>query len=90
MYILIPYYIHDKKLDIKLILITPIYLVCSVLTPYTLDGSLYIFRAFKSQAFKLSNIQELQPINFDTLEITKHYALDKAREHFPAVEIPEK
>lgn len=70
MYILIPYYIHDKKLDIKLILITPIYLVCSVLTPYTLDGSLYIFRAFKSQAFKLSNIQELQPINFDTLEIT--------------------
>lgn len=32
---------------------------------------------------------ELDPVQFDTLEITKHYALDKAREHFPAVEIPE-
>lgn len=33
---------------------------------------------------------EIDPVHFETLDKTQQYALDKARELFPAVEIPEK
>lgn len=42
-YVLIPYYINNKQLDWKLILATPIYILCSLCTPYGVDGSLYIY-----------------------------------------------
>lgn len=66
-YVLIPYYINNKQLDWKLILATPIYILCSLCTPYGVDGSLYIYNTFKSKAFTKCDIIELNPINITSI-----------------------
>lgn len=63
-FVMIPYLIQPKKpyIDWKLTAFTPFFMACSLLTPYGLDGSLYIVRTFMSDSFKLVNINELGPI----------------------------
>lgn len=62
--ILIPYYIDkDYYIDWKLVSITSIFILCSLCTPYTINGSLYIFRTFLSKTYSLFNIKELESTN---------------------------
>lgn len=63
-FILIPYYFYENyKIDWKLVLVTPAFMCCSLLTPYGLRGSLYILRTFNSGAYSLFNINELKCLN---------------------------
>lgn len=64
-FILIPYYISikTKQIDWKLIVFTPLYILCSILTPYGINGSLYIVNTFRSNAFKIVSINEIQPLS---------------------------
>ena len=63
-FVMVPYFIQLKKpyIDWKLILFTPFYIACSLLTPYGLDGSLYVYRTFKSHVFDFIHIEEIQPM----------------------------
>ena len=67
LFVLIPYYIDKKedklKLDWRLILISPVYLLCSLCTPYGIDGSTYIIKTFTTKAYSYFNIVEIQPLS---------------------------
>lgn len=69
MLIMIPYIIQLKKpyIDWKLVIFIPLFLICSLITPYGLDGSLYIVRTFISNSFKYVNIQEINSLNIISL-----------------------
>jgi len=63
--LLVPYYISPSSkyyIDDTLVSITPLFLLCSLCTPYGLDGSLYVFRTFQSKVYDLYNINELGPL----------------------------
>ena len=63
-FILVPYYFKDNyKIDWKLVIFTPLFILCSLVTPYGIDGSLYIVRTFQSNAYDLFNINELKNLN---------------------------
>lgn len=63
-FILAPYYfLENYKIDWKLVFITPVYLLCSLLTPYGLDGSLYVFKSLMSKSYKLIPIVELDHLD---------------------------
>lgn len=59
-------YLYDESnksyIDWKLFVFSPIYVLCSLCTPYGLNGALYIFNTFLSKTYKLYNINELAPI----------------------------
>lgn len=63
--IMVPYFYKKEKpfIDWTLIGFTPLFMACSLLTPYGIDGSLYIVRAFMSNAFNIISINELLPIS---------------------------
>ena len=66
--ILAPYYFNKNSnnktsIDLKLVFITPFLSLCSLCTPYGLDGFLYIFRTFLSKTYMLYTINELEPIS---------------------------
>ena len=64
--LLIPYYIDKNSncyIDDKLVFITPLFIACSLCTPYTIDGYLYIFRTFASKTYDIYNIVELNALN---------------------------
>ena len=48
------------KIDWKLSGITVLYLLCSLCTPYGLDGSLYIIRSLTCKAYKIIKIYEVR------------------------------
>ena len=63
-FVLIPYFINSTKnmkqcLDLKLMLITPIYVLCSFCTPYFADGAFYTIKTLLSDAYKIVPINEL-------------------------------
>lgn len=64
--IILPYY-FDKRtkwfIDWKLLLFTPFFIACTLLTPYGIDGSLYILRTFQSKTYDIINITELNRID---------------------------
>ena len=64
--VLLPYY-YNKKIDWKLIFISPLLLLCSLLTPYGIDGPLYIVKSFTSGAFDYFLVSELQSLNVTTV-----------------------
>lgn len=67
--LLVPYYIDSNNkyfLNVPVLVATPIYLLCSLCTPYGLDGSLYILRTFKSRTYELYAINELGPMTPDS------------------------
>lgn len=66
--VMIPYIIQPKKpyIDWKLVTFTPLFMACSLLTPYGIDGSLYIVRTFLANTYKIININELGPIGITT------------------------
>ncbi len=49
-------------IDWKVVFFTPIYLVCSLCTPYGLDGVLYVIRTLMSDVYKIIPIAEIKPI----------------------------
>lgn len=83
LYILIPYYFVQLKrpsnfkeflslFDWKLILATPVYLACSLCTPYGIKGSLYIVNTFRSKVYDNVPIKELssgQITNFTGIQM---------------------
>lgn len=66
--VLLPYIIILKKpyIDFKLLLACPVFLLCSLCTPYGLNGSLYIVKTFLSNSYDILPIQELQSIDIKT------------------------
>lgn len=61
--VLLPYYIDNKKIDLLLVGITPLYMLCSLCTPYGINGAIYVFNTFMSGVFSnLIKVQEIQPI----------------------------
>ena len=66
--ILLPYIIILKKpyVDFKLLLACPIFLLCSLCTPYGLNGSLYIVKTFLSNSYDILPIQELLNVDIKT------------------------
>lgn len=52
---------YKIRFDWKVIAFTPIYLACSLCTPYGIDGSLYIVRTFMSNTMDIVNITECRP-----------------------------
>lgn len=67
--LLVPYYIDTTNkyyIDIKTLVMTPLYMICSLCTPYGIDGSLYIIRTFQSGVYNLQLINELSPITADS------------------------
>ena len=52
-----------ELIDWKLVCFSVLFLLCSLLTPYGLDGALYIFKTFKSNTYDFISISELQPMN---------------------------
>lgn len=48
--------------DWALIGITPIFIACSLCTPYGIDGALYILRTFQSNTYEAINISEIDSI----------------------------
>lgn len=63
--VMVPYFYKKEKpfLDWTLICFTPLFMACSLLTPYGIDGSLYIVKTFTSNAFNVISINELLPIS---------------------------
>lgn len=52
-----------ELIDWKLVCFSALFLPCSLLTPYGLDGALYIFKTFKSNTYDFISISELQPMH---------------------------
>lgn len=72
-FILAPYYvisIRNKKLDWTLIWFTPFYILCSLLTPYGINGFTYIYKALSSDTFDLVNIIEIRPLSYKNIMFT--------------------
>ena len=83
LFILIPYYFIQLKkpsnfkeflslFDWKLVLMTPVYLACSLCTPYGIKGSLYIVNTFRSKVYDRIPIKELSSgkiTNFTGIEM---------------------
>lgn len=77
-FILAPYYIKELRkpvnfkdfitiFDWKLIFITPLYITCSLCTPYGIKGFMYIVNTFRSKTYDIITISELtsmSPISF--------------------------
>lgn len=67
-FIMIPYFYEEvegkKGIDWKLTCFTPLFMACSLLTPYGLDGSLYIVRTFMSKTYDIVGINEILPVSF--------------------------
>lgn len=68
-FVIIPFYIDIDKskhilkcIDWKLVWFSFLFLLCSLCTPYGLDGSLYVVKALFSDGFKYIGIKELQPL----------------------------
>lgn len=75
-FIIIPFYITErKKIDWKLVLVTPLYVACSLCTPYFIDGSLYIFKSYLSNTFEYVKILELEPLKLTTFSGIKVIAI---------------
>ena len=54
-------------IDWKLILITPIYVLCSLCTPYKLEGALFIINTFKSNVHVSTNLMlEMNPMRINS------------------------
>lgn len=53
----------NDYVDWKLVLFIPAYLLCSLCTPYGVDGFLYVFKALFSNTYQVIKIKELAPIN---------------------------
>ena len=67
-FMLTPYYfLENYKIDWKLVFVTPVYLVCSLINPYGLDGSLYVFKSLMSNSYKLIHIMELDHLDITTI-----------------------
>lgn len=64
--VMIPFFIDKKenkyKTDWKLFAFVPLYLVCSLATPYGINGSLYVFKTFGTDIYQQITIEELEPI----------------------------
>ena len=64
--IMVPY-CFDKRIkhiiDWKLVAFVPFFTACTLLTPYGIDGSLYILRTFQSKTYDIIGIAELQGIS---------------------------
>ena len=66
-YIIIPYLIiftrpkNKIKINWKLLIFIPIMILCTLCTPYKLDGALYTYHSFKSKVFDNVNISEINP-----------------------------
>ncbi len=67
--IIVPYCIDfkNKEVDWKLFCFCIIFWMCSLFTPYTIDGFLYIFRTFTSKTYKLFTISELTSIQVTSI-----------------------
>lgn len=65
-FVMIPYFYKKEKpfIDWKLVAFTPFFMACSLLTPYGLDGSLYIVRTFMSHTYEIIGINEILPVSF--------------------------
>ena len=63
-FVIIPYlYDKEKKIDLNILFSIPIYMLMSLLTPYGIDGSVYIFKTFLSKSFDIIKIQEVMPVS---------------------------
>lgn len=71
LFVLIPYYIDTKtideqtkiSIDWKLVFMSIIYVACSLVTPYGIDGALYIVRTFQSKALDTTAIMEVASLS---------------------------
>lgn len=63
--VMIPYLYKKEKpyIDWKLVSFGVLFALCSLLTPYGIDGSLYIFRTFLANTYKIIRINELLPMS---------------------------
>lgn len=71
-FILVPYCINDIKypktfkdlisiINWKIVSMVPIYILCSFLTPYKVEGALFIINTFKSKVHQILPINEMLP-----------------------------
>lgn len=67
-FIMIPYLynIEEKQIDWKLILISPFMVLSTLLTPYGLDGTLFIFKVAQSNVFDKVSINEVAPVKISS------------------------
>lgn len=69
-FILAPYCIGKNGkwwIDWKLIDFIPLFIACSICTPYGLDGALYIIRTFQSKVFQQISIQEITALDITSI-----------------------
>lgn len=75
-FVMVPFLLTEKnKIDFKLLIFTPIYVLCSLVTPYGIDGALYIFRTFQSDTYDMFKIGELSSIDITSIYGIRYAAI---------------
>ena len=73
---MVPFLLTEKnKIDFKLLIFSPIYVLCSLVTPYGIDGALYIFRTFQSDTYDMFKIGELSSIDITSIYGIRYVAI---------------
>lgn len=74
-YIFIPYIMNKDNFDTKIIISMPLLFLCSFCTPYGINGSLFIFRTYKSHVFDLVYMKEVFGWNLNSKDYLSSLAV---------------